>query len=163
MSKDSKDWFYVCTAHLKQGFATPAVDEAAVAAAEKERQKQAEIARVKAEYEAKQKAKRDKAKDDDGKDKDEKKSSGAGIGGWINYLKGSTESSSQDDKAKPTTASTSSVTSSNVAPESKEWILHRTVYNHRCELKQQAAREKAKAEQWKQLQFPSAPTGSLSK
>ncbi|KAF7537404.1 hypothetical protein G7054_g3719 [Neopestalotiopsis clavispora] len=77
VTPEKQDFFYVCPAHLKDTrFATPIVDEAAIAA-KKKKEMDEELERVKKEYEEKQKKKQEKSKGDDksksdDKDKDEK-------------------------------------------------------------------------------------------
>lgn len=155
MSKDSKDWFYVCAAHLQPGFATPHVDEAAEAA----KAKQAQIDKAKAEYEARQKAKQEKRAADD-KDKDKSDDKDKKKAGWFDMFTGASEPA----KATPETPTSSTTATPAATPTAqKEWILHRTVYNHRCELKLKAVQEKARADQWSKLSFPSAPNAPLSK
>lgn len=72
VTPEKQDFFYVCPSHLKDHrFATPIVDEAAIAA-KKKKEMDEELDRVKKEYEEKQrkkKAKDDKSKDGDDKDK----------------------------------------------------------------------------------------------
>lgn len=137
MSTDSKDWFYCCAKHLKDpGCASPIVD----AAVEKGRLKQIEINKVKAEYELKQK-KKTEAKEAE-EEKDKKKSTS-----WLsNPFSGTKEE-------KPKTPEPVVPP----APEPTEFALHRTMYQHRVNLKQQAAQQKARDAQWATLQFPSVP------
>lgn len=79
ITPDSKDFFYICTSHLKdRNFAVPSEDEAKAA---EERKKKEELDRaveeVKKEYEEKLKRKKEKRKEKDekkdGKDKKETK------------------------------------------------------------------------------------------
>ncbi|KAH6657621.1 VPS4-associated protein 1 [Truncatella angustata] len=70
VTPEKQDFFYVCPVHLKDTrFATPIVDEAAIAA-KKKKEMDEEVERVKKEYEEKQRKK--KAKDDDKSKTDEK-------------------------------------------------------------------------------------------
>ncbi|KAK4096123.1 DUF1742-domain-containing protein [Parathielavia hyrcaniae] len=65
----SKDWFYVCPAHLKDpAYCTPKIDQAAIEA-RKKRALEEEMERVKKEYEEKQKLKEKEAAKGDKKDK----------------------------------------------------------------------------------------------
>ncbi|KAF7940868.1 hypothetical protein BTUL_0086g00050 [Botrytis tulipae] len=76
ITPENKDFFYVCPSHLKdKGFATPIIDEAAIAA-KKKKEMDDEIARVKQEFEEKQKRKKEKEtskKDEKEKDSEDKK------------------------------------------------------------------------------------------
>ncbi|KAI2463563.1 DUF1742-domain-containing protein [Annulohypoxylon bovei var. microspora] len=85
ITPESKDFFYVCPSHLRDGgFCSPIIDQEAVEA-KKKREMEEELERAKKEYEEKQRKKKekdsksskdsDKTKDDDEKDskKDEKK------------------------------------------------------------------------------------------
>ncbi|ATY65998.1 hypothetical protein A9K55_001934 [Cordyceps militaris] len=74
VTPDNKDFFFVCTVHLKDRyFCTPKIDEEAIKA-KRERELEAEKERVKKEYEEKQRKKKEKAeKDKKEKDKDDKK------------------------------------------------------------------------------------------
>ncbi|TVY83124.1 UPF0589 protein [Lachnellula suecica] len=77
VSPENKDFFYVCSGHLKdRGFCSPIIDEAAVAA-KKKKEMEAEVERVRKEFEEKQKKKKEKEKEkekskDKDKDKDKK-------------------------------------------------------------------------------------------
>ncbi|RCI14896.1 hypothetical protein L249_6998 [Ophiocordyceps polyrhachis-furcata BCC 54312] len=73
ITADSKDFFYVCPAHLKDRyFCTPKIDEDAVKA-KREKALAEEMERLKDEYEERQRKKKDKDnKDKDNKDKDKK-------------------------------------------------------------------------------------------
>ena len=136
MSVDSKDWFYCCQQHLKDSsFAQPIIDQAAEAA----RLKEIEIKKAKAEYEAKEARKLELEKE---KAEKEKKT-------WLSMANpfGATK------PAKP-----KSPEPSVPAPvEAKEFSLHRTLFQHRCNMKQQAAQEAAKRAQWQNISFPSVP------
>lgn len=144
MSTDSKDWFYCCPAHLKDpGMATPVVDQAA----EKARLMQLEVAKIKAEHDQKEKRK-ELAKEEKEKEKTSASSS------WLSNPFSSFNNSSKETKAKPGPEPTMVPPT----PEPKEFSLHRTLYQHRINLKQQAAQQKARDAQWSTLQFPTAPT-----
>ncbi|ETS78979.1 hypothetical protein PFICI_08832 [Pestalotiopsis fici W106-1] len=72
VTPEKQDFFYVCPAHLKDTrFATPVVDEAAIAA-RKKKEMDEELERVKKEYEEKQKKKQDKSKGEDKSKSDDK-------------------------------------------------------------------------------------------
>ncbi|KAJ8059971.1 hypothetical protein OCU04_011585 [Sclerotinia nivalis] len=79
ITPENKDFFYVCPSHLKdRGFATPIIDEAAIAA-KKKKELDDEIERVKQEFEEKQKKKKEKEtskKDDKEKDSKDKNNEG---------------------------------------------------------------------------------------
>ncbi|KAK6605038.1 hypothetical protein H4I96_05620 [Botrytis cinerea] len=79
ITPENKDFFYVCPSHLKdKGFATPIVDEAAIAA-KKKKEMDDEVARVKQEFEEKQKRKKEKEiskKDEKEKNGEDKKDEG---------------------------------------------------------------------------------------
>lgn len=150
MSTDSKDWFYCCAQHLKDpGLATPFVDQAAEAV----RLKQIEINRVKAEYEENKRRKADakEAADAAEKSKNEKdgKAKGSALG-WIPNPFSGASNKDGDDKQKVEQVVTPT-------PEPKDFVLHRTMYQHRVNLKLQAAQQKARDAQWATLQFPSVP------
>lgn len=144
MSIDSKDFFYCCPVHLQdKGFAVPIVD-----AAEQERLKQAEIAKVKAEYEERQKRKAEEKaeKEKAAATKDVKTKSNSS---WLSNPFAASKKEEKPKTPEPTVAPT---------PEPKEFALHRTLYQHRINLKLQAAQQKARDLQWSTIQFPSAPT-----
>lgn len=139
MSKDSQDWFYCCSQHLKDpGLAIPIVDQAA----EQERLKKIEIAKVKAEYEEKQRRKAELEKQE--KDAKDKKASS-----WLS------NPFAAKKEEKPKTPEPNAVSA---GPEPTEFTLHRTLYQHRVNLKAQAAQKKARDAHWATLQFPSAPS-----
>jgi hypothetical protein len=72
VTPEKQDFFYVCPIHLKDTrFATPIVDEAAIAA-RKKKEMDEELERVKKEYEEKQRKKREKGKDDEKEKSDDK-------------------------------------------------------------------------------------------
>jgi hypothetical protein len=74
ITPEKQDFFYVCAIHLKDvKFATPIVDEEAIAARKKKEMDDA-LERVKKEYEEKQRKKKEKekSKDDDKAKSDEK-------------------------------------------------------------------------------------------
>lgn len=77
ITPDNKDYFYVCTGHLRdRNFALPTEDEAKnIAERKKKDELDREIEIIKKEYEEKMKKKKEKRKDKDGKKdgKDEKK------------------------------------------------------------------------------------------
>jgi anti-sigma factor RsiW len=150
MSADSKDWFYVCKSHLVAGFATPIVATAEPASNKDEKAKlEAEIEKVKAEYAAKEE-KRKKDEKEKGKD-----------GSWIPSVGGLiSKAASGVVQAIQPAAAPAAVSSPSVAvtaSEPKEFTLNRSFYQHRVALKQQAAMEKAKEQQWKTISFPSIP------
>lgn len=98
--------------------------------AHQERLKKIEIAKVKAEYEQKE------------KERESKKSSS-----WLpNPFAQRPEEPTTIPEPDPI--------------EPREFVLHRTLYQHRVNLKLQAAQQKARDAQWSTIQFPNAP-GSI--
>ncbi|KAJ5907833.1 hypothetical protein N7495_000515 [Penicillium taxi] len=73
ITADSKDFFYVCPAHLQdRNFCSPVVDTEGKAKRLKEEQMAKEIELVKKEYEEKQRKKKEREKKSDKNDKDDK-------------------------------------------------------------------------------------------
>lgn len=159
MSTDAKDWFYCCATHLLDtGFAVPVKDEAA----ERERLKKEAVAQVKAEYDAKEARKLELKKEME-REKEEKEKPKSWLS-MANPFSGSSSSSSSStpstktESAKKAAEPSVAVPSGGAVEDAKDFSLHRTLFQHRCNLKQQAAQEKARQAQWQTLTFPSAPT-----
>lgn len=93
ITPEKQDFFYVCAIHLKDTkFATPVIDEEAIAA-RKKKEMDEELERVKKEYEEKQKKKKDKEKSkEDDKDKSDEKNKDAKDGD-----EGKADSKSKDE------------------------------------------------------------------
>ncbi|KAK4107182.1 DUF1742-domain-containing protein [Canariomyces notabilis] len=157
ITPDSKDWFYVCPAHLKDpNFCTPKIDQAAIEA-RKKKELEAEIERVKKEYEEKQKKKKAKAADaaagennntsDDKKVQDGKQSEGD-------------KDKKQEDEKQQAEAQAKAASPSSPVEEEEPRIfeLKRTFYQQRLNKKRQVEIAKRNRERMRDPNFfPSVP------
>ncbi|KAJ8059970.1 hypothetical protein OCU04_011585 [Sclerotinia nivalis] len=149
ITPENKDFFYVCPSHLKdRGFATPIIDEAAIAA-KKKKELDDEIERVKQEFEEKQKKKKEKEtskKDDKEKDSKDKNN------------EGKADEKKTDEKKSDTPASSAQI--STPGEEPRVFSLKKTFYQQRLDKKKQAeiARRNRERLQNPNL-FPQVPKG----
>ncbi|KAL1838381.1 hypothetical protein VTJ49DRAFT_2722 [Mycothermus thermophilus] len=150
ITPDSKDWFYVCPAHLKDtGFCTPIIDQAAIEA-RKERELREEIERVKKEYEEKQKKKKEKSEKgskDETDEKGDKKNEGE-------------DEKQQQARDKPDTTSDDTATSPAREEEEEPRVfeLKSTFYQLRLNKKRQAEVARRNRERMQDPNyFPSVP------
>ncbi|KAK4222379.1 VPS4-associated protein 1 [Podospora fimiseda] len=150
ITDDSKDWFYVCPAHLKdKGFCTPKIDHAAIEA-RKKKELEEEIERVKKEYEEKQKKKKEKEKekDDKEKNKDGKDDANKTDNEEKDKDKTKVESPSQGAAASPVSED----------DEPRVFELKETFYQQRINKKRQAEIAKRNRERLRDPSyFPSVP------
>lgn len=150
ITPEKQDFFYVCAIHLKDTkFATPVIDEEAIAA-RKKKEMDEELERVKKEYEEKQKKKKDKEKSkEDDKDKSDEKNKDAKDGD-----EGKADSKSKDE-AKPEAAATPDT------EEPRVFALQKSFYQQRLNKKQQAELAKRNRERLASPNFfPSVPKGA---
>ncbi|KAH8204547.1 hypothetical protein TruAng_001321 [Truncatella angustata] len=145
VTPEKQDFFYVCPVHLKDTrFATPIVDEAAIAA-KKKKEMDEEVERVKKEYEEKQRKK--KAKDDDKSKTDEKD-------------KDKKPDGEKKDEAKPKDEVKPEI-STPTEEEPRVFALSKSFYQGRLVKKQQAEQAKRNRERLANPSFfPSAPKGA---
>ncbi|APA12442.1 hypothetical protein SS1G_03963 [Sclerotinia sclerotiorum 1980 UF-70] len=150
ITPENKDFFYVCPSHLKdKGFATPIIDEAAIAA-KKKKELDDEIERVKQEFEEKQKKKKeeDTSKKDD-KEKDSKDKNG----------EGETDEKKTDEKKKSDTLA-SSTQNSTPDEEPRVFSLKKMFYQQRLDKKKQAEIARRNRERFQNPNlFPQVPKG----
>ncbi|TEY69470.1 hypothetical protein BOTCAL_0116g00180 [Botryotinia calthae] len=150
ITPENKDFFYVCPSHLKdKGFATPIIDEAAIAA-KKKKEMDDEVARVKQEFEEKQKRKKEKEtskKDEKEKNSEDKKD------------EGKKDEKKTDEKEKPDT-SASPAPSSTPDEEPRVFYLKKAFYQQRLDRKRQAEVAKRNRERLQNPNlFPQVPKG----
>ncbi|KAB8288870.1 hypothetical protein EYC80_010773 [Monilinia laxa] len=130
ITPENKDFFYVCPSHLKdKGFATPIIDEAAIAA-KKKKEMDDEIERVKQEFEEKQKKKKQKEKEaanNDGKEKDGKDKKDDGK-----------EDEKKTEEKKKSDAASSPAQTSTPDEEHRVFSLKKALYQQRLDKKKQA-------------------------
>ncbi|KAK9772349.1 hypothetical protein AB5N19_13097 [Seiridium cardinale] len=144
VTPEKQDFFYVCPAHLKDSrFATPIIDEAAIAA-KKKKEMDEELERVKKEYEEKQQKKKEKAKEDDKPKPDDQEKD-----------KKSDEKKKEDPKPKDEAKSEASTPKEE---EPRVFSLSKSFYQGRLTKKQQAEVAKRNRERLANPNFfPSVP------
>ncbi|KAI1324083.1 DUF1742-domain-containing protein [Xylariaceae sp. FL0255] len=150
ITPEKEDFFYVCPSHLKdRGFATPIIDQAAVAAAKKKKEMDDEVAKLKKEYDEKQRKKaekeaekeKDKNKDKDKKDDKDKK-----------------EDKKDDEKSPVKDGATEIKSQPDAEEEPRVFSLQRAFYQQRVDRKRQAEMAKRNRERLSNPSyFPSVP------
>ncbi|RAL64538.1 hypothetical protein DID88_002012 [Monilinia fructigena] len=129
ITPENKDFFYVCPSHLKdKGFATPIIDEAAIAA-KKKKEMDDEIERVKQEFEEKQ---RKKQKEKETANKNEKEKDGKD-----KKNDGKEDEKKTDEKKKSDSASLPAQIST-PDEEPRVFSLKKALYQQRLDKKKQA-------------------------
>ncbi|RDA95998.1 hypothetical protein CP533_5919 [Ophiocordyceps camponoti-saundersi (nom. inval.)] len=154
ITPDSKDFFYVCPAHLKDRyFCTPKIDEDAIKA-KREKALAEEMERLKEEYEEKQRKKKEKEKDKE-KDKDKKEDKGKEEDEKKDKEKDEkAKQSGQDKDGKSTEAAADTQDE-----EPRVFELKSAFYQQRLQKKRQAEAAKRDRERASQPNyFPSVPT-----
>ncbi|PQE17328.1 VPS4-associated 1 protein [Rutstroemia sp. NJR-2017a BVV2] len=150
ITPENKDFFYVCPTHLKdKGFATPIIDEAAIAA-KKKKELDDEIERIRQGFEEKQRKRKEKEKEaEKDKEKDEK-----------NKKDGEKEEEKKTDEKSKSETPKSPATPSAQDEEPRVFALKAAFYQQRIDKKRNAeiARRNRERLQNPNL-FPQVPKG----
>ncbi|RDA83942.1 hypothetical protein CP532_3635 [Ophiocordyceps camponoti-leonardi (nom. inval.)] len=158
ITPDSKDFFYVCPAHLKDKyFCTPKIDEDAVKA-KREKALAEEMERLKEEYEERQRKKKDKEKDKE-KDKDKDKDKDKGKEEDEKKDKDKDDEKAKQNKDQDKDRKAAEVSADTQDEEPRIFELKSAFFQQRLQKKRQAEAAKRDRERASQPNyFPSVPT-----